>query len=60
MEKRRRGRPKKDNNFVTHISLRCTEAEKKILNEAAKEKKISQAAMFRLWLNSLNSNSIKK
>ncbi len=59
MEKRRRGRPKKNNNFDTHITLKCTEAEKKILNEAAREKKMSRAAMFRLWINSLNINPIK-
>jgi hypothetical protein len=56
MEKRRRGRPKKDDNFITHVTLRCTEAEKEMLIELAREKKMSRGAMFRLWINYLNSN----
>jgi hypothetical protein len=56
MEKARRGRPKKDNSFVTHISLRCTEEEKEMLIELARERKMSRGAMFRLWINYLNSN----
>jgi hypothetical protein len=54
--RRGRGRPKKDNNFVTHISLRCTEEEKEMLIELARERKMSRGAMFRLWINYLNSN----
>jgi len=54
--RRGRGRPKKDNSFVTHISLRCTQEEKEMLIELARERKMSRGAMFRLWINYLNSN----